>query len=279
MKTKKPSGGPGLKSRALRKDFRVQAKDRTKQWRIDNMERYKENNKLYYLKNKDKFIKPLQVKICSICDKTFETREKQTSVCSRNCVGLMLKERYSFIGNCLICNKPIRINKIEHKKGKGQKYCSKICVAVAYKKRIKTKCIICDKNLEIIPARIKKGQGKFCSFKCRNLWLIEHGKKKDTSIELKMSAILQAHNIIFKKQARIEAVSVVDFLVPKYKIIIQCDGDYWHSLPHKKRNDKEQDREYAIRGYIVLRFTETDIHKNINICAERVLYEIKKQGR
>ena len=32
---------------------------------------------------------------------------------------------------------------------------------------------------------------------------------------------------------------VADFMLPKHKIIIECNGDYWHSLPNRIERDKQ----------------------------------------
>ncbi len=65
-------------------------------------------------------------------------------------------------------------------------------------------------------------------------------KKKDTSIEIAIEQELKKQNIPYMKQAPIEGIALVDFLLPN-KIIIQCDGNYWHNLPANKNRDINQD--------------------------------------
>jgi very-short-patch-repair endonuclease len=74
-----------------------------------------------------------------------------------------------------------------------------------------------------------------------------------------------------------------------YKIIIECDGDYWHANPlfydinklgiRQKRNT-QRDRfknEYLKRkGWKVLRFFESDIKKSPSKCIAIVEDQIKK---
>lgn len=66
---------------------------------------------------------------------------------------------------------------------------------------------------------------------------------------------------------------VYDFFCPKEKLIIEIDGDYWHSYnvlyedmtPTQKRNkrvDKEKDHWALINGIPILRIWEHDINKN-----------------
>ena len=49
---------------------------------------------------------------------------------------------------------------------------------------------------------------------------------KDTSIELKVEAELQKRNINYQKQVPLCKVALVDFYLPEYRIVIQCDGCY-----------------------------------------------------
>lgn len=65
---------------------------------------------------------------------------------------------------------------------------------------------------------------------------------------------------------------IPDIVLEKYKIIIECDGDYWHSSEEVKARDKQKDIEYKEAGYMVLRFSGTQIRKDL----ESVANEIKR---
>jgi very-short-patch-repair endonuclease len=77
-------------------------------------------------------------------------------------------------------------------------------------------------------------------------------------------------NVIYLKQQAIENIAVVDFLLPG-KIIVQCDGDYWHNLPGRKVYDMKQDKKLMKKGYTIVRFTETEIKKSPENCLNKVL--------
>jgi len=64
-----------------------------------------------------------------------------------------------------------------------------------------------------------------------------------------------------------EAKTIVDFLLPN-KIIIYCDGDYWHNLPHIKERDFNRNYWLNFLGYTVFRFTETEIKKSASQCVD-----------
>ena len=82
----------------------------------------------------------------------------------------------------------------------------------------------------------------------------------------------------------------VDFAIPENKIVIECDGTYWH-----KNIEKDKIRQDRIEnlGWTVLRFTEEEINKDLKGCGlevKRILanhnkeylfdeYEIKKIER
>jgi len=87
-------------------------------------------------------------------------------------------------------------------------------------------------------------------------------KRKDTSIELKMERELKRNNIYYQKQVPLCNITVADFYLPEYKIIIYADGDYWHNLPEVKDRDKNQNKILEKNGYKVFRFTETEINKS-----------------
>ena len=63
----------------------------------------------------------------------------------------------------------------------------------------------------------------------------------------------------------------VDFLLPKHNIIIECDGNYWHSSLYAKNRDKIKDKLLASLGYQVCRFSEDSIKSNSLGCIKGVI--------
>lgn len=111
---------------------------------------------------------------------------------------------------------------------------------------------------------------------------------KDTKIELLMEKELIKRNILFEKQFIVDKKFVCDFAIPNFKIIIECDGDYWHGNPKiyaenklnetqkKKINfDKYKNMYLNSKGWKVFRFYETDILRNVENCVEQILKKIK----
>lgn len=93
---------------------------------------------------------------------------------------------------------------------------------------------------------------------------------KNTSIELKTEKELKRRNIDYQKQVPLCKRAIVDFYLPKYRIIIQCDGDYWHNLPKQKEKDEQQDKILTLNGFNVYRFWEHEINQSVSNCINKL---------
>jgi very-short-patch-repair endonuclease len=82
--------------------------------------------------------------------------------------------------------------------------------------------------------------------------------KKDSKPELLMQKILRKLNIDFikHKPINIKHNYQCDLFVPKYNLIIEIDGIYWHNYPYGRKIDKIRTNELISAGYKVLRFWE-----------------------
>jgi very-short-patch-repair endonuclease len=94
--------------------------------------------------------------------------------------------------------------------------------------------------------------------------------KKRTTIELMVERVLTELNIVFIAQLPVSR-AVLDFYIPSLHLNIECDGDYWHSLPKAKTRDHRRDWWLKRLGYTVVRITETDIRAN---CRARVIHAL-----
>ena len=82
-----------------------------------------------------------------------------------------------------------------------------------------------------------------------------------TSIESAVIAVLEALGIEFVHQARLGRYRV-DLLIPGRKLVIECDGEYWHSISANTERDQRRDRDLTALGYTVLRLAEKDIKRD-----------------
>lgn len=121
-------------------------------------------------------------------------------------------------------------------------------------------------------------------------------KSKDTTIELMLRKALWREGIRYRKNYK-QLPGKPDIVITKYRIAVFCDSDYWHGydwenrqariksnreywIPKIERN-MERDRQVNIQlvatGWIVLRFWETQIRKDLSGCVNDVLDTIQKQ--
>lgn len=150
-------------------------------------------------------------------------------------------------------------------------FCSIICE----KESRKRECRVCGKVFYPTRAILKYSKGIYCSKRCQGIWLCRHSnnKRSDTSIEIAIERELIANKVLYIKQAPIAGIAVVDFLLPN-RVIIQCDGDYWHRRPEARKRDIRQGRYLRAAGYRLFRFWEKDINKSASECVEYVLSQI-----
>jgi len=100
-------------------------------------------------------------------------------------------------------------------------------------------------------------------------------KNKITSIELKMERELRKRNIYYTKQFPLLNRTVVDFYLPKHKIVIYCDGIFWHKSEWAEKEgvvekDKKQTKFLSANGFKVFRFSEIEINSSVGKCINKV---------
>ena len=114
--------------------------------------------------------------------------------------------------------------------------------------------------------------------------------KKNTSIEVLFRKALWHRGVRYRKNCK-DVLGTPDVAIKKYKLVIFCDGDFWHGRAyhgvksHKKfwdekiKRNRERDLEYTIRlrdeGWTVLRFWESDIRSDVETCVDKVVETIR----
>ncbi len=114
----------------------------------------------------------------------------------------------------------------------------------------------------------------------------------NTKIDLKMKTMLSDSGYKFEMYPKM--YSNPDFVHKRKKIIIFCDGDFWHGYNYDKKKkpakkfwrDKIQknmrrDQKYTRRlrrdGWSVLRFWEHDIEKDSGKCMRRIKIKFRER--
>lgn len=224
--------------------------------------------------------------VCGGCSKKFSILpylKRQTNYCSINCYWESTRLKKKRL--CKICSKEFMAPAHSIRKGFGI-YCSRKCQHKAYPKKVVKICPECKKRFRVQPARadlrrfcskkckddferdyvdrvcrncnkpfclprweLNKGKGTFCSREC----YIQHNG--ETSIEAKVRGILEKSKISFQQEVKI-GIYRADFLLVKSNIVIECDGEYWHSKQCSKDRDRRKDSFLIKEGYRVVRFSE-----------------------
>lgn len=102
-------------------------------------------------------------------------------------------------------------------------------------------------------------------------------EKYSTDIEILMRNALTISKIEFVEKFPIRGKYgyELDFAIHDLKIDIECDGEHWH----KKGNKHDRNRNWVLRnkGWIVLRFSGSELKNNISICIAKIKDTIERR--
>jgi len=101
-----------------------------------------------------------------------------------------------------------------------------------------------------------------------------------TSIEQVMYRILLNMNIPFKRFAQYPLGPYkADFAIPALQLVIECDGDQFHSNPEDVARDTKRDMELAGAGWTVIRFGETELEEKQEAVTQTLAQAIHKSWK
>jgi very-short-patch-repair endonuclease len=92
----------------------------------------------------------------------------------------------------------------------------------------------------------------------------------ETGIERRIRVLLRSMRIENEQEKYFKGVGMVDFYLPRYNVVIECDGFYWHSSKAAKAKDRRRDRELSRLGIRVLRLPEEEINGDIDLCSSKI---------
>lgn len=93
------------------------------------------------------------------------------------------------------------------------------------------------------------------------LCYLKRPKFFNTDIELIVKKELTKRRIKFKHPYKV-GKHPADFYIQKYNLVIECDGDYWHTKPGAKEKDRKQNAMMRNAGYFVKRLRGSNILNN-----------------
>jgi very-short-patch-repair endonuclease len=200
-------------------------------------------------------------RICKKCNSVFyalpaSVKNGRGIYCSRECLESRQSEMP--IKECIQCGEKFRVKSI---KSLG-KYCSVKCHNNSRPLIfIDRDCKWCGSKFKSKIHDVKRGYGLFCSKTClssHNTY-IQGGNR--SSIEFAIEEELIKLGIKYETQKRIGRF-LVDFFIEHLSLVIECDGDYWHSLSKTIKRDKQKDKWLKRNGYVVIRIPESDIRED-----------------
>jgi len=106
-------------------------------------------------------------------------------------------------------------------------------------------------------------------------------RNRSTSIELKIENELKKKNIFYKRQFPLLNKTVVDFYLPQYRIVIYCDGIFWHNSEWAikqgvREKDRKQTKILTANDYKVFRLPEIKINNSPKKCVDKILKYINQ---
>ena len=236
--------------------------------------------------------------ICEYCKKEYRTYTAprcKHHYCSRECSDKAGTVEFE----CDFCGKRV-IRKLSQYKTAKKHFCSISC-ANKWQGRNKKKyiCKTCGKIFYRSPSWNKQKKGRYCSIECRTKdpeWIknavikgnyIQCRKKGLNRLEQKGNIILDKLKLEYETQYLINDKMCVDVYIPKYNLIIQWDGDYWHGKdkPYneleervKKRVDRDRSQDAYLKtcGYNELRFWESEVIKREDVVYETIKRTIRQ---
>jgi very-short-patch-repair endonuclease len=126
-------------------------------------------------------------------------------------------------------------------------------MAKGYRKYNHFHCLKCGeaifgswKGKDIYPNR------RFCSRQCY------FGYKGRTNLEIKLANALNKLNLIYEEQKQIGKY-VVDFFLKDKNIVIEADGNYWHTTKERWETRKTKDKILTNLGFTVLHLSQDNI--------------------
>lgn len=114
-------------------------------------------------------------------------------------------------------------------------------------------------------------------------------KSKDTKPELMLRRELWKRGLRYRKNCK-DVPGTPDIVFPWYKIAVFCDGSFWHGYEWEKtkgriksnlkywhtkiekniERDKRVNKQLQIEGWILVRYWEHQILKDLKSCADEI---------
>lgn len=231
--------------------------------------------------------------VCGTCGRTFHSSPSNNQkFCSRKCADVAHAKHLKDITDqqsakarvrriCQQCGKAFTVtqgvlNRAGYDTGK---FCSREC-QVERKRQIRGNahplkvpyaqltCQWCGKPYEVKPSLAKVS--KFCGKHCQGAWAARNMSRKETAIEATIRSLLDQMGVSYIQECAIDFYTC-DFVIESSRLVIECDGTYWHGLVKVLSRDKRKDKLLSSKGYKILRLPESRIRSDLEWCRQQIL--------
>lgn len=154
---------------------------------------------------------------------------------------------------------------VSPRRAKELQFCSLKCKGLARRRipaeedprytRVEKLCEWCGNVFLTHPCKIRLGEGRFCSRSCVGS-SVTHNMQRVSRREREFCGLLADAGLVFEAQAKVGRWNV-DVYFPDQRLVVEFDGDYWHSMPDVRKRDKRKTTDLEGRGYRVLRVLES----------------------
>jgi very-short-patch-repair endonuclease len=144
-----------------------------------------------------------------------------------------------------------------------------------HKPKVPMRCVVCGTICMVKPSLVSRFRS--CSRQCNGV-LSQRAMPRVSSLETTMADLFTREGLAFESQYEIGQF-VTDFAFPDARLIVECDGTYWHSLPGKRATDRRKDGFLKHNGWRVLRLPEADIRADARECLRRVVDAIHDDAK
>lgn len=207
---------------------------------------------------------------CAYCGKAFETKPRKANAGAKYCCHKcsVLGARQKPKRYCHQCGKEF-LAKVDHAKNGMGFFCSRECFYQNRRDR-KTKrvCECCGAIFAVSDSALQRRPARFCSTEC----YFKTNSLSATKIEVAVAEILTLLGEEYIEQKKFGERWRADFYLPKRNLIIEVDGEYWHSLPKAVERDKRKNNWFNENGYNIARIPESDVNENVYDAVLNVLH-------
>lgn len=207
-------------------------------------------------------LRPTEI-ACEFCEQPFITTDASRRFCSNRCIGRAKNAKATISVQCHWCKKDFAMLRCQRRQagqvrwGEPRLFCCAAHRTAWREQKFPKTCPHC--KTDFVVGRLASRQ-IFCGNPCRMAVLL--GNNSPSKIERRVGDSLIAAGLDVVPQFAINNRYFADFALPQLRIIVEVDGDYWHSLPKTQRNDKIKTELLQEQGWDVHRLKECDLRSD-----------------